>query len=472
MSKKDRGLFGAGALSMLDGKQRTVLQGVIGVAVFVVFTLLTLQSVQALNQIAGYYGYYNGTYAYNNATTSSDALPSAPTSLSVSQAVTAATVSWTAPTTTTDATSLDNLEEYTIAYDTSSITDCTDGTSTDTDSTTASYSLTGLTANTTYYVAVCAKDDNKNRGLSLTGSFTTNASTTSSGGGGGGGGSTSSDDSSDDSDDSDDDSVAVEEGESDTSSYEVGTATPVTVGSASHTVTVSEATEESCTLTIESDPIEITVANGEYEDVDTDSDGIDDVRVQYDGLDDDGNPQLTITALEVSMECEMPSGTGTSPVSGDEEEITDVEAGDFIKSDSYSTVYQVTADCGRRVFMDEKTYFTWQDDFDSLVTVTDATLAELSLEGVMLPKAGVVLVKIQSDPKVYALGDGSTYTPDLQWVTSEDVAIELFGDDWADYVIDVEPTFFTKFGDGDDIEDADDFDADTDKMKKRDDLSG
>jgi len=81
-------------------------------------------------------------------------------------------------------------------------------------------------------------------------------------------------------------------------------------------------------------------------------------------------------------------------------------------------------------------------------------------------------VKIQSDPKVYALGDGSTYSPDLQWIASEDVAIELFGDDWADYVIDIEPTFFTKFGTGSDIEDAEDFEAHKSNMKKRDDLHG
>ncbi|MBT4856890.1 hypothetical protein HON52_01750 [Candidatus Uhrbacteria bacterium] len=281
----------------------------------------------------------------------------------------------------------------------------------------------------------------------------------SSGGGGGGGGSSSS--SSDDDEDEDEDAVEVEEGDDSTTSYEVGTPTALSVGDAEHTVTVIEATEDECTLTVESDPVTVTVQTGESEDIDTDGDGIDDLRVTYDGLDDEGDAELTFTELEVSLECEMPSG----------DDITTVEAGDFIKSDSFSAVYYVTSDCGRRVFMDEKTYFTWQDDYDNLVEVTDETLSELSLDGVMLPKAGTVLVKIQSDPKVYALGAGSTYSPDLQWVSDEDVAIDLFGDDWADYVIDIEPTFFNKFGVGDDIESAEDFDADIDDMKKRVDLA-
>lgn len=585
---------------------------IIGIAMFVLFivgSVLINTTVQALNQPSGYYGYYGGSYGYNSGTASSDSLPSAPTSLTINSVnLTTATISWTAPTTTINGTSLDNLNDYTVRTSTSSISDCTGGT--DTGDTAVSNNLTGLTADTTYFVAVCANDTNKNQSAALTGSFDTAgaltstnvqpattivgqtqtntisfttantipvdgkikitypsgfdvsgassgtcstmdgsfttsvsgqivtltrsggssqsaaaetctvsgivnpttvgsagtysiaitdssdlnldidtsvsadsfaaASTSSSSGGGGGGGSTTSDDSDDSSDDSSDDdssdtsddSVAVEEGESNTSSYTVGTATSISVGSASHTITVSAATETEVTLTIESEPIEITVASGEYKDVDTDGDGIDDVRVQYDGLDDNGDPQLTITALEVVQECEMPSGTGISPVTGDTEDITAVEAGDFIKSDSYSTVYYVTADCGRRVFMDEQTYFTWQDDYDSLVNVTDATLSALSLDGIMLPKAGVVLVKIQSDPKVYALAAGSTYVPKLQWVTSEEVAKDLFGSDWADYVIDIEPTFFSKFGEGDDIEEAADYDGDTGKMKKRDDLSG
>jgi len=462
--------------ALRNPQKRSSWRGSIGVVVFLLFIISSLavnQAVQALNLSSGNYGYYSGTYGFNASTSSSDYLPNAPTSVTSSSiGSTTATISWTAPTLTTGGTSLDNIDYYSYAYSTSSTApdNCDTFTNNGTD---VSAALTGLSKNTTYYVAVCVTDDNDNDSAIATGTFDTSAGSSSSGGGGGGGGGGSSSSSSDSSDSSDaGSSVAVTEGESETASYSVGVATSLSVGSASHTVTVSAASESEATLTIESDPVTITVETGESEDIDTDSDGINDLRVAYNGLDDDGNPEFTFTELEVDLSCSMPSGTGTNPSTGEEEDITDLEAGDFIKSDSYATVYYVTVDCGRRVFMNSQTYFTWQDSFDTLVDVTDATLAELSLEGVMLPKAGTTMVKIESDPKVYWLTDeGDMFSPALMWVTSEDVAKGIAGSSWADYIIDIEPTYFNRFSDGDDVEDADDIDVDDDALKTRAELS-
>jgi hypothetical protein len=64
----------------------------------------------------------------------------------------------------------------------------------------------------------------------------------------------------------------------------------------------------------------------------------------------------------------------------------------------------------------------------------------------VLPKPGVVLVKIQSDPRVYALENNleDVYSPVLREIASESIARAMYGEAWADYVIDIEPTFFTK----------------------------
>ncbi|MBT3230887.1 hypothetical protein HN358_03885, partial [Candidatus Uhrbacteria bacterium] len=97
-------------------------------------------------------------------------------------------------------------------------------------------------------------------------------------------------------------------------------------------------------------------------------------------------------------------------------------------------------------------FFTYADSYDEIMDVTDATLTELELGSNMLPNPGVVLVKVQSDAKTYAVD--SNY--DLRWITSEEIAIELYGDDWADYIIDVEATFFASFGAGDDVDSSDD----------------
>ncbi len=149
---------------------------------------------------------------------------------------------------------------------------------------------------------------------------------------------------------------------------------------------------------------------------------------------------------------EAPSGTGISPVTGEEEEITAVEPGDFITSPSFSTVYYVTEDFERRAFISSAVFFTYADSYDEIKDVTDATLTALTLGDNMLPNPGVVLVKVQSDAKTYAVDDSYN----LRWITSEEVAEDLYGTDWADYIIDIEATFFASFGAGDDVDSTDD----------------
>lgn len=158
--------------------------------------------------------------------------------------------------------------------------------------------------------------------------------------------------------------------------------------------------------------------------------------------------------------------TGMSPVTGEEEEISAVAYGDYIRSSYFDTVYYVdmddNGDLVRRPFMDAQTFMTWQNDWDDVETVTDATLPTIALGNPMLPKAGVVLVKIQSDARVFAIeGDGT-----IRWITTEDVAIAIYGADWADYVIDVAATLFPRFTEGDDLDGVEN--TDTDAMKTRD----
>ncbi|MBI4135630.1 fibronectin type III domain-containing protein [Candidatus Uhrbacteria bacterium] len=165
-----------------DPQQKRRWQGGLGLLVFALFVLSSVvvsRTVQALNLAAGNYGYYGGTYGYNASTTSSDAPPAAPTALTTSSGTTTSvSLSWTAPTLTTLGTAIStgsgSIGRYLINYSTSSLSDCSGGTSTE--STSASISLTGLTAGTTYYVGICAEDNNLNNSTALTGSFTTQSS--------------------------------------------------------------------------------------------------------------------------------------------------------------------------------------------------------------------------------------------------------------------------------------------------------
>ena len=146
------------------------------------------------------------------------------------------------------------------------------------------------------------------------------------------------------------------------------------------------------------------------------------------------------------------SGTmGASPLDGSQEEISVVVAGQFVRAYGYPSVYYVNADMTRSVFWDTNTFFTWADSWDNVVWVSNATLSTMTLGGAILPKPGVTLVKIQSDPKVYAIDEDGSGDSVLRWVPSEEVAIALYGSAWADYVIDIDSTVFSRFGAGSDM---------------------
>ncbi|HCC83902.1 TPA: hypothetical protein DEP96_03565 [Candidatus Uhrbacteria bacterium] len=156
-------------------------------------------------------------------------------------------------------------------------------------------------------------------------------------------------------------------------------------------------------------------------------------------------PDETVTAPSTGT-------TGVSPLTGEEENISVVAYGDYIKGAGYDTVYFVDwASDGvtlvRRPFNDSQTYFTYQSNFSVLSTVTDATLPTMSLGSPMMPKPGVVLVKITTVNKVYAIGTSG----ELRWVTSEELASSIYGSNWSDYVIDIPDTLYPRFMHGTDI---------------------
>lgn len=152
--------------------------------------------------------------------------------------------------------------------------------------------------------------------------------------------------------------------------------------------------------------------------------------------------------------------TGISPYDGSFEDITPVVVDSYIRGEHYDTVYYISTDRKRHPLYDAQTYFTWQDSFDSIAWVTDATLSTLTLGEPLLPKSGVVLVKLVSDPSVYAIEQSA-----LRLISSEQIAIDTYGSDWADYVIDLTPTLFEHFTSGIFVVDGESVDKSI--MKKR-----
>ncbi len=145
------------------------------------------------------------------------------------------------------------------------------------------------------------------------------------------------------------------------------------------------------------------------------------------------------------------SSVGVSPFSQASQSVSAVEPGWLIRSSGSGSVYYVGSDGKRHVFWNAQTFFTWTDSWSNVVWVTDATLPTLALGSPMLPKPGVVLVKIVSDPNVYLVEADANGTFLLRHIVSESVATEMFGAAWADDVIDLEPTLFAHYERGDDV---------------------
>lgn len=117
------------------------------------------------------------------------------------------------------------------------------------------------------------------------------------------------------------------------------------------------------------------------------------------------------------------------------------QAGDLIKKDGLSAVYYLGQDGKRYVFPNEATYKSWYNDFSGVVTVSADELASYPLGANVVVRPGTYLVKITTDPKVYAVeGNGV-----LRWVQTETDAKALYGENWAKRVIDVADSFFTNY---------------------------
>lgn len=116
-------------------------------------------------------------------------------------------------------------------------------------------------------------------------------------------------------------------------------------------------------------------------------------------------------------------------------------AGDLIKMDGLSSIYYLGSDSKRYVFPNEQTYFSWYSDFSSVMTIPQAELESYSLGANVTIRPGTKLVKITTNPKVYAVTPGGT----LVAVPDEATAKALYGENWAKRVVDVPDAFFTNY---------------------------
>lgn len=125
--------------------------------------------------------------------------------------------------------------------------------------------------------------------------------------------------------------------------------------------------------------------------------------------------------------------------------------------DKGSAVYYLANDGKRYVFPNEPAYRSWFKDFNGVQTVALADLYEFQIGGNITYRPGIRMVKITTDPKVYAVDKGGV----LRWVSSEAVAIALYGTDWNKKIDDIPDAFFFSYLIGPTIKSAADFNPHT-----------
>jgi len=135
-------------------------------------------------------------------------------------------------------------------------------------------------------------------------------------------------------------------------------------------------------------------------------------------------------------------------------------AGDLVKTSTNPAVYYFGSDGKRYVFPNAAAYFSWYADFSSVKTISPDQLAAMPIGGNVTYRPGTRMVKIQTDPKVYAVAKGGV----LRHVGSEAVAVCLYGGNWNMQIDDVPDAFFVDYDAGAPVSDCASYDVGAERV--------
>lgn len=122
-------------------------------------------------------------------------------------------------------------------------------------------------------------------------------------------------------------------------------------------------------------------------------------------------------------------------------------ADSLLKVADSDAVYYCGSDGKRYVFPNRNVYVSWYADFSAVQTISAEQMSAIQLVGNVTYKPGVRMVKIQTDPKVYAVDRGGV----LRWVASDTIAASMYGPAWKNNIDDVSSVFFLNYQIGEPI---------------------
>lgn len=98
----------------------------------------------------------------------------------------------------------------------------------------------------------------------------------------------------------------------------------------------------------------------------------------------------------------------------------------------------------RFVIPNEDVYRSWYtigEDCPTIYQVSDTDLAAISIGGNVTIRPVSQMIKIRTDPKTYVVTCGGV----IHWVQTEALMQQLYGANWASYIIDIPDTFFVDY---------------------------
>lgn len=115
------------------------------------------------------------------------------------------------------------------------------------------------------------------------------------------------------------------------------------------------------------------------------------------------------------------------------------------------TVYYIDDVGLRHSFPNQQTYQSWfGNNFSQVYQVPETDLTYYSLGDNITVRPGTKMIKLTTDPKVYVI-EPPNY---LRWLSTEELALQLYGTDWNTRVIDMPDVFFGNYVMGDPITEA------------------
>lgn len=166
------------------------------------------------------------------------------------------------------------------------------------------------------------------------------------------------------------------------------------------------------------------------------------------------NPYESLRAALNENHYDPEEAKNSSPIINEDKQLVAIpgasplcDSGSLIKSPAYSAVYYCGADSKRYVFPNQRVFNTWYADFSNVITITQDQLSAIPLGGNVTFRPGTKLIKIQTDPKTYAVARGG----ELRWISSPQIAFGLYGTQWDRLVETVPDYLFPSYHIGDPI---------------------